>query len=127
MGSSAHRPGIKEQITWVYTDNLEKSSHFYGDVIGLPLAIDEGSARIFKVADGGFVGVCQAWGDRQVAPEGTCLTFVTDEVDAWHRYLSERGIELEGPPHALPQFGIYACFARDPSGYRVEFQQFLDS
>ena len=113
------------QITWVYTHDLDRSCHFYADVLGLEQIVDEGSARIFAVSDSASVGVCLAWADRKVEPSGTCLTLVTDEVDAWYTYLNSASVELEGEPHELPQFGIYACFARDPAGYRVEFQQFL--
>ena len=89
----------------------------------MELAIDEGSAKIFKAAEAALVGVCQVFGDRVVAPEGSMLTFVTDEVDAWYARMIEAGVE--GEPHVLSQFNIYACFVRDPAGYRIEFQQFL--
>ena len=119
------RPAIEQVITWVYTSDLSASAKFYGEILALELAVDEGSVRVFRVSNESFVGVCEAWGDRKVLPEGTCLTFVTNEVDEWYEYLTANGIEMDGAPHELPQFGIYACFARDPSGYRVEFQQYL--
>ena len=119
------RPTIDQQITWIYTDDLEESADFYGNILALELAVDEGTARVYRVSGMSFVGVCQAWGDREILPAGTCLTFVTDEVDQWFQYLTDRGVPMDGEPHELPQSGIYACFARDPSGYRIEFQRYL--
>ena len=34
----------------------------------------------------------------KVLPEGTCLTFVTNEVDEWYEYLTANGIEMDGAP-----------------------------
>ena len=119
-------PPNHQQITWVYTNDLPASTHFYEDILTLELAVDEGTARVYRISPTSFVGICQAWGDRQVLPAGTCLTFVTNQVDAWYDYLVAKNVTMEGEPHELPQFGIYACFARDPSGYRVEFQQYLN-
>lgn len=119
------RPSIHQQIHWVYTDDLESTSNFYAKSLGLELAVDEGTARIFKTSETALVGVCEAFGDRVISPEGSMLTIVTDEVDAWYARMIEAGADVEGEPHVLPQFNIYACFVRDPAGYRIEFQQFL--
>ena len=76
------RPSIHQQIHWVYTDDLESTSNFYAKSLGLELAVDEGTARIFKTSETASVGVCEAFGDRVISPEGSMLTIVTDEVDA---------------------------------------------
>ena len=52
---------------------------------------------------------------------------VSDDVDGWHARLTAAGAEIDGPPHVLEQFGIYTFFARDPNGYRIEFQKFLET
>ena len=84
---SFRRRAIEQVITWVYTNELSASAKFYGEALDLELAVDEGSARVFCVSNESFVGVCEAWGDSKVLPEGTCLTFVTNEVDEWGEYL----------------------------------------
>jgi catechol 2,3-dioxygenase-like lactoylglutathione lyase family enzyme len=118
-------PPIDQQITFVYTRDLERSARFYAEVLGLELVLDQGACRIFRVAGEGFLGVCRDPA-RGVVPEGVTLTFVTPEVDAWHERLAAAGVTLEGPPRETPAFGIYNFFARDPDGYRIEFQRFLD-
>ena len=54
------------------------------------------------------------------------FTIVTPEVDAWYEYLRERGVSFEKPPEINPRYNIYHCFLRDPNGYLIEIQRFLD-
>lgn len=118
-------PGTSLQIAWVYTDDLERSTRFYADVLGFRMIKDEGAARIFESIPGAAVGVCKAFDDRVVAPGGSMVSLVTDDVDGWYRRLVDAGAKTQGPPHRLEQFGIYTFFAEDPDGYVVEFQQFV--
>jgi len=67
---SLRRPAIEQVITWVYTNELSASAKFYGEILDLELAVDEGSARVFLVSKESFVGVCEAWGDSQGAARG---------------------------------------------------------
>ena len=124
MGSEAGL-SADAQITFLYTRDLTATSTFYERVLGLPLVVDQGDCRIYRVTDESYVGFCQ----RQEAPEepqGVILTLVTDEVDLWAQRLRERGVELEKAPAANPRYGIYHCFLRDPNGYLIEIQRFDD-
>jgi len=112
------------QITFCYTPDLPGTANFYSEVLGLPLVLDQGQCRIYRVAGDAFVGFCtRADAPR---PEGIILTLITDDVDGWYQLLRERGVQFEKPPAANPEFGIYHCFLRDPSGYLVEIQRFDD-
>lgn len=117
---------IDRLISWVYTPALDSTAEFYRDRIGLECVRVEGGARIFAAGDGGAIGVCEAFDDRVVEPQGGMISLVVDDVDAWHARLAERGVAIESPPHRIERFGIYTFFVRDPNGYRIEFQQFLD-
>ncbi len=116
---------IDRLISWVYTRSLDSTTKFYADQLGLECIRAEGGARIYA-AGGGAIGVCEAFADRVVEPQGSLISLVVDDVDAWHARLRERGVEIEAPPHRLDRFGIYTFFVRDPNGYRLEFQQFLE-
>ena len=71
-------------ITFGYTQDLEATARFYEGVLGLPLAVDLGSCRFWKVRDGAYVGFC----DRpQPERGGVMLTLVTDDVDGWQQRL----------------------------------------
>ena len=120
-------PTTSELITWVYTQDLDSTSRFYQQILGLSLDRDEGSARIFRINGQSSVGVCRAFGDRIVEPKGGMISIVTDDVDGWYAKLRSAGAEIPDPPHKLDQFGIYTFFVNDPNGYVIEFQQFLDN
>lgn len=118
------RPSIDQQITFLLTIDLAATAHFYEDVLGLPLVLDQGSCRIYHVNGDAFIGFCERVepGD----PAGLLFTLVTQEVDAWHAYLTARNIPIEKPPTLNPRYNIYQMFVRDPNGYLIEIQTFLD-
>ncbi len=118
-------PSIDQQITFVYTRDLAASAQFYQEVLGLPLALDQGSCRIYRASRDGYLGVCQR-DDAPERPDGIILTLVTQEVDQWYQILSHKGVHFEKPPAINPQYNIYHCFLRDPNGYLIEIQRFLD-
>ncbi len=114
-----------ETITFLYTQKMDATVHFYEHVLGLDLAVDQGDCRIYRVGSNGFVGFCQrATGSEQ--PGRLILTLVTEDVDAWAAHLGAHGVELERQPALQPQYRIYNCFLRDPNGYLLEIQRFLD-
>ena len=105
------RPTIDRQITFLYTRDLATTARFYEQILGLPLVLDQGSCR------------------REAAPEqptGIILTIVTDEVDEWYRYLKAQNVDFKKLPTYNPDYNIYHCFLRDPNGYLIEIQRFLD-
>jgi catechol 2,3-dioxygenase-like lactoylglutathione lyase family enzyme len=111
----------------MYVRDLHISAAFYENLLGLPLALDQGSCRIYRVAGDAFLGICQRSDAGDPSPSrALILTLVTHDVDEWHRYLAERGVVVEKPPQYNPVYNIYHCFLRDPDGYLVEIQRFLD-
>ncbi len=112
------------QITFCYTDNLARTAEWYEQVLGLRLAVDQGKCRIYQVAGQSFIGFCQrdAVG---INHDDLILTFVTDDVDGWYDRLRGHRAITSGEPATSEGFGIYHFFARDPNGYRIEFQRFL--
>lgn len=122
------RPSIEQQVVFLHCENLEETAVFYEQILQLPMVLDQGSCRIYQTAATSFFGFCEALGPQLEANDrrGIMLTLVTDEVDEWHRYLIEHGVEIEKPPTLNEKFNIYQCFVRDPNGYLIEIQTFLD-
>ncbi len=118
-------PPIEQQITFLYTNDLATTSHFYENVMGLPLALDQGSCCIYRVSGDSYLGFCQQETVSE-QPSGIILTLVTPEVDRWYSTLSDQGVVFEKPPALNPRYNIYHCFLRDPNGYLIEIQRFLD-
>jgi catechol 2,3-dioxygenase-like lactoylglutathione lyase family enzyme len=126
--SSGMQPSPFQQfVTFIYVRDLHVSSAFYGDLLGLALALDQGTCRIYRVAGDAYLGICLR-NDTAASPMlgSLILTLVVQDVDGWHHYLANRGVTVEQPPQYNPRFNIYHCFLRDPDGYLVEIQRFLD-
>jgi catechol 2,3-dioxygenase-like lactoylglutathione lyase family enzyme len=120
------RPSIDQQITFLYTLDLATTAHFYEEIMALTLVLDQGGCRIYRVAGEAFLGFCE----RPAAPrepKGILFTLVTDEVDAWYEHLASAGVSIDSPPIVNETYGIYHFFVRDPNGYVIEVQQFLDA
>lgn len=127
-------PDFVQQVTFLYTDQPARSFRFYEAVLGLPVVLDQGPARIYRVAGEAHLGVCETSSvqqgpppDRQ--PGGVIVTFVCRgraEVDDWHRTLTERGVVFEKAPAENASYRIYNAFFRDPDGYLLEIQAFLE-
>jgi catechol 2,3-dioxygenase-like lactoylglutathione lyase family enzyme len=116
------------QVTFLYTPDLLRSRRFYEDALNLPLILDQGSCRIYAVAPAAYLGVCQREGLPDEPGRGSSLiiTLVTDDVDGWYDQLQRRGVIFEKPPMLSAAYNIYHCFLRDPNGYLIEIQRFLD-
>jgi len=119
------RPPIEHYTTFLYTRDLAATAHFYEDLMGLPLALDQGDCRIYRVAEHGFLGFCQR-DEAPMDPGGIILTLITEEVDDWYAYLVAHGVTFEEQPVFNPRYEIYHCFLRDPNGYLLEIQRFED-
>ncbi|MGJ5631302.1 VOC family protein [Nostoc edaphicum] len=120
-------PQIEQQVTFFSTSNLNISTEFYEQKLGLELWLDQGTCRIYTISGSGYLGLCQASeiltppADKQ---SSVIFTLVTQQVDEWFEYLKERGIEFEKPPMLNEKYNIYHCFFRDPDGYLIEIQRF---
>lgn len=122
------RPAIDQLVTFLHCDDLGETAVFYETILGLPLILDQGSCRIYQVSDTAFIGFCTTLGDymTKTARNGLMVTLVTDDVDRWHQYLLAQNVSIEKPPTLNEKFNIYQLFVRDPNGYLIEIQTFLD-
>ena len=115
---------IDSQISFFSTLDLDRTSDFYVNLLGLSLVLDQGSCRIYSTAGNAYLGFCLK--DRMPATEGVIITLVMDDVDAYCEKLRGLGVVFEKEPAFNPRYNIYHCFLRDPNGYSVEIQRFED-
>jgi catechol 2,3-dioxygenase-like lactoylglutathione lyase family enzyme len=125
-------PDFRQQVTFCYVPDLAAAATFYEQVLGLPLVLDQGACRIYRVTPAAFIGFCTSTTNVQAREaSGVILTLVVagkEAVDAWAEHLraSGNGRWIERDPALNERFNIYHLFLRDPAGYLVEIQAFLD-
>jgi len=123
-------PPFQQQVTFLGVRDLTATAAFYHNILGLTLVLDQGACLIYAASETAFLGFCEHLQTADNAAEGETagpiITLVSHQVDAWHRYLVGRGVAVEKPPAHNPTYNIYHLFIRDPDGYLVEIQQFLD-
>ncbi len=122
-------PLIDQFITFIYVQDLTRSTVFYEDVLGLKLWIDQTTCRVYKISSGGCIGLCQSSesskGRTVLQPNNLILTFVTQHVDEFYVMFQAQGVSIEHPPQINEQYRIYHFFLKDPDGYLIEIQKFL--
>jgi predicted enzyme related to lactoylglutathione lyase len=114
-------------ITFLYYVDLPRAMAFYGEVLGLRLAIDQGWSKIYEVTPNGYIGlVDESRGSHRahpVKPVQVCLRVA--DVDAWCAWLQSRGVEIVKGPRNVDALGIRVIVFNDPEGYQVEIQSLL--
>jgi catechol 2,3-dioxygenase-like lactoylglutathione lyase family enzyme len=116
---------VSQQITFLDTRDLRRTADFYERVLGLRLARDQGTCRIYHVSGAAYLGFCER-PTASAEPQGVVFTLVTDNVDDWCAYLKSQGVELIKEPADNPPYRIYNAFVRDPNGYVIEIQRFWE-
>jgi predicted enzyme related to lactoylglutathione lyase len=113
-------------ITFLYYKDLPRAFAFYRDVMGFPLAIDQGDlAKIVRIAPNAHLGlVDEAKGMNDWQAEKCVQVCVrVEDVDAWYAYIAEKQVDSLSQMFENENIGIRAFVFRDPEGYQVEIQQ----
>ncbi len=105
--------------------DLEETTKFYTQELGLKLAFDQGRCRIFD-SSYGYLGFVQSDSGKLADP--VCISFnLKDEETVRMQYKKalEAGWKIQKVPQKHAQFPVYSFFIEDPNGYTVEFQKIL--
>lgn len=123
-------------IVFLYTSHFRESRRFYEEDLALPLLSDKGDVLFFALPGGhGSLGIVRQGISaaatppveaRQAGSDTVMLCLLTNDVEAWHTRLVKMGHPSEQPPLENKAFGICSALMRDPAGYLIELQQFLD-
>ena len=132
--------GLKLTHVRLLTDDVEASTRFYRDVLGLEVTLDAGDG-VYKELRGGDVilGVFRrdlmeqmigaelpdgsprrSAKDRGGGAEAVALTFAVDDVDETARALAERGAQLVSEPRDYEVAFLRVAHLRDPDGNLIE-------
>ena len=120
------RPTAPNQlaITFFYYRDLPGAMRFYEDILGLPLAIDQGWCKIYRIAPGAHVGlVDESKGmNKWTADKPVQLCIRVPDVDAWYAYATAQKLDNLLELFVNDSIGIRAFVFNDPEGYQIEIQ-----
>ncbi len=127
MSAAGNRPPpIEQTLLFTYTNDLEEASRFFSGTLGFDRVYVVESCHIFRVTDTSFIGVCDLPG-RPTEKAALTISFVANDVEGWHDFLTAKGIEFVKEPHQSDQFGVYSSLFISPHGYRIEILRFNDT
>lgn len=124
--SDKNRPEASNElaITFLYYRELQTAMRFYEDILGLPLAIDQGWCKIYQICPGAHVGlVDETKGmNKWAATKPVQLCIRVPNVDDWYAYAQTKELRGLSQLFANDEIGIRAFVFNDPEGYQIEIQ-----
>lgn len=118
-------PAPELAITFLYYRDLDRAEAFWRETLGFPLVIDQGFAKIFRIAGGAHVGlVDEARGMNNWQAEKcvqVCLR--VNDVDAWFDFAKAQSFDGLSRMFENDAIGIRAFVFRDTEGYQIEVQE----
>ncbi len=105
--------------------DIEKTTDFYINEIGLSLYQDQGTCRIFDTGYG-YIGFCEY--DDHILCNKTCISFnVASKEDVFKYYEKFKQKQIPGitEPKKHPKYEVYSFFMKDINGYTLEIQKLL--
>ena len=119
-------PAVNASVTFLYYKDLGPAEEFYGTVLGFQKEFDRGWVKIFRITDGGRVGlVDEAKGSLKTAMDKpVMLSIDTPEVKKWYQHVKAKGAKYI-KTHLNPERNAFAntFMLTDPGGYHVQFFQ----
>jgi catechol 2,3-dioxygenase-like lactoylglutathione lyase family enzyme len=100
---------------FVHVADLSASRHFYADLLGLDVLMEEPGYLRIGNADGWHVGMEEL---EPVGADGIELVVRVADVDHVFARLTDAGIAFETEPTDM-SWGARHAWLRDPSGYRL--------
>jgi len=125
---TAELPDIQANMVFFYYRDLDRAVDFYHNLLGLTQVLDYGFAKAFRISETSYICLVDETKGMHDAsePKTVTLSFITEEVDGWFRYLQDNGVEMHSPLGDATRHPTRGFVALDPEGYFLEFETFLD-
>ncbi len=126
---SVPSPGINEQYTMLYCNELEAPRKFYGGLLGLTSTMEDEWLSLYQLTPASYIGVIKqgenSWHKVQ-KKNAVMISIVTDDVDGWYeRIRQDSSVMILKEVNDNESVPIRAFLVQDPGGYTVEFFQWL--
>lgn len=113
-------------MTFIYVQDLNETLEFIEQGLGLEAVFQPSWAKVYQVAQGGFLGVVdQSKGSNNHAYTGGSLISLTvDQVDDYYDRIRAFGVEGLTDIKVFEDIGVRSFFFKGPGGYDFEIQMF---
>lgn len=111
-------------ISFLYYRDLARAEAFYRDVLGFELVIDQGWAKILKIADGAHIGLVDEVRGMNSWQADKCVQVCmrVPNVDDWYHWAQSENLTNLSPMFQNEEIGIRAFVFEDTEGYQIEIQ-----
>ena len=121
----APSPGINEQYTMLYYNDLQAPRKFYGDLLGLTSTMEDEWLSLYRLTPASYIGVIKqgenSWHKVQ-EKNAVMISIVTDDVEGWYeRIRRDSNVTILKEIYDNESVPIRAFLVQDPGGYTVEF------
>lgn len=96
---------------------LDRSLAFYRDLVGFGVGHTDENTAVLEV--GILLDLAP---EGQSIPAGVVVGIEVDQVDAFYRELTARGVEPKDTPEDRP-WGVRSFYVADPDGHQLEFER----
>ena len=119
--------GLEGSITFFYYNDLAKADNFYREIMGFETVVDVEFAKVYKISEGSHVGIVDGnlGSMKPTEDKPVMLTVLVDDADAWHKYLTEKGVDVQGPPRKAEYLQMKVFLFKDTEGYILEILEWL--
>ena len=121
---------FEDFITFIYTQDIEKMKEFYGEILALPMVLEQSNCFVYRINEKSHIGVCGVdWTSPQpmkMEDRNMMITLVTDQLEEWDARLKEKGVTYEDGLGHYDEYKLTRILVRDPSNYLVEILRFDD-
>lgn len=108
---------VRRIVANIAADRPDLARAFYGDLLGLTVAMDHGWIATFAGDESARpqVSIASSGGSGMPVPD---LSIEVDDLDAVHRRVVDAGLAIEYGP-AVEPWGVRRFYVRDPFGRLV--------
>ncbi|MBI9010119.1 MAG: hypothetical protein JEZ05_08805 [Tenericutes bacterium] len=111
-------------ITFLYYNNLLYGSYFMENILGLPMVMDQGFAKIYQVNKTSFIGIVKL--SKEVTYKGnTLVSLNTNNVQKEYKRISKLDVFNLSEIQHIAQIPLDSFFFKDKEGHEFEIEEFL--